>query len=589
VQSGLSSWEQQLTEENRQIAGRYRLTARLGGGAMGVVWRAQDERLHRVVAVKELLLHNKFDESESDKAKRRAMREARIAARLQHPNAITVYDAVTDDGQPWLIMEYLPSRSLAQVLTDMGTLPPHEVAEIGSQVASALTAAHKVGIVHRDVKPGNILLSDNGAVKITDFGISRATGDVTATATGTAVGTPAYFSPEVARGEDAEQSSDVFSLGATLYTAVEGTPPFGVADNTIALLHRVAEGRVRPPRKAGLLTDLLLTMLQDNPADRPTMAEAAEALASVAEQAREAEEPTSFVAQPVKQPVEKKAEKPTAVDVAPVAATRVAEPVREPEPAPEPAAVPAATPAAAPPVAPEPEPKPKPEPAPKPEPVAAPVAAATAPTAPVTPPRPPRTAQEDERRKKLIFVVLGATVVLIVIAGVVALLNTGDGDRNAGGTPSASETTTQQEQGQGQQPTEQDGTSDQSTTTPSTTEPVTTTEPPPTTTEQPAAQPQTPEQFITDYFGGLVADKAGTYAKLSPSFKAALAPSFADYEAFWNTYSAVQATNVVRQGENSVSATIVYTLRGGGTDSESNIYTLVKNGDTWLINTQNPF
>ncbi len=539
---------------------------------MGVVWRAQDERLHRVVAVKELLLHNKFDESESDKAKRRAMREARIAARLQHPNAITVYDAVTDDGQPWLIMEYLPSRSLAQVLTDMGTLPPHEVAEIGSQVASALTAAHKVGIVHRDVKPGNILLSDNGAVKITDFGISRATGDVTATATGTAVGTPAYFSPEVARGEDAEQSSDVFSLGATLYTAVEGTPPFGVADNTIALLHRVAEGRVRPPQKAGLLTDLLLTMLRDAPTDRPTMAEAAEALASVARQAREAEEPTSFVAQPVQQPVEKKAEKPTAVDVAPVAATRVAEPVAEPEPAskPEPSATPAAAPVAAP-VAET-----------KPEPAAAPPAAAS------TPPRPARTAEEDERRKRLIFVGLGVVVVLIVIAGVVALTTAGNSDGNAG-TPPTSSTTTQQEQGQQPVTSEQPTTTEQPTTVPTTTEPVTTSEPPPTTTEQPAAQPRTPEQFITDYFAGLIADKPGTYDKLSPSFKAALAPSYANYEAFWNTYSAVQATNVTSQGENRVSATIVYTLQDGTTQTESQVYSLVPNGDGWLINTQNPF
>ncbi|MCR3746344.1 serine/threonine-protein kinase [Lentzea californiensis] len=271
-----------MTDDGRLVAGRYRLSQRIGSGAMGVVWTAHDERLHRTVAVKQLLLQPGLAEADTDEAKRRAMREGRIAARLQHPHAVAVYDVAEDDSQPWLIMEYLPSKSLSAVLSERGTLPPRDVASIGMQVASALAAAHNAGIVHRDIKPGNILLGDDGTVKITDFGISRATGDVTVTATGMLAGTPAYLAPEVAKGYDPGSPSDVFSLGSTLYAAIEGEPPFGLSENTIALLHKVASGKVNPPRNAGPLTALLMRLLRAEPEDRPTMAEARDALAAVA-------------------------------------------------------------------------------------------------------------------------------------------------------------------------------------------------------------------------------------------------------------------------------------------------------------------
>ncbi|MFI9007299.1 serine/threonine-protein kinase [Actinosynnema sp. NPDC053489] len=271
-----------MSDDGRLVAGRYRLGRRIGSGAMGVVWQAHDERLHRTVAVKQLLLQPGLAESDTDEAKRRAMREGRIAARLQHPHAIAVYDVAEDDGQPWLVMEYLPSKSLSTALSERGTLPPRDVASIGSQVASALAAAHNAGIVHRDIKPGNILLGNDGTVKITDFGISRATGDVTVTATGMLAGTPAYLAPEVAKGYDPGPPSDVFSLGSTLYAAIEGAPPFGLNENTIALLHQVASGKVVPPKQAGPLTALLMRLLRAEPEDRPTMAEAREALAAVA-------------------------------------------------------------------------------------------------------------------------------------------------------------------------------------------------------------------------------------------------------------------------------------------------------------------
>ena len=231
-----------MSAEGRLITGRYRLEKRIGSGAMGTVWRAVDERLHRTVAVKQLLLQPGYTDEETEEARQRAMREGRIAARLQHQNAIVVFDVAEDEGQPVLVMESLPSQSLASVLTEQGVLPPQTVARIGAQVAGALAAAHMAGIVHRDLKPGNILLGDNGIAKITDFGISRAIGDVSVTKSGILAGTPAYLSPEVALGRDPAPASDVFSLGSTLYAAVEGEPPFGTDENAISLLHRVARG-----------------------------------------------------------------------------------------------------------------------------------------------------------------------------------------------------------------------------------------------------------------------------------------------------------------------------------------------------------
>lgn len=272
-----------MSDEGRLIAGRYRLHQGIGSGAMGVVWRAVDERLHRTVAVKQLLLQPGYTDEETEEARQRSMREGRIAARLQHQNAIAVFDVAEDEGQPVLVMEYLPSQSLGTVISEQGLLSPQRVAQIGAQVAGALAAAHMAGIVHRDLKPGNILLGDNGISKITDFGISRAIGDVSVTKSGILAGTPAYLSPEVALGRDPAPASDVFSLGSTLYAAIEGEPPFGVDDNAISLLHRVANGHVEPPRQAGPLAAGLMQLLLPDPVDRPTMAHARNILQAVAE------------------------------------------------------------------------------------------------------------------------------------------------------------------------------------------------------------------------------------------------------------------------------------------------------------------
>ena len=269
-------------EPGELVAGRYRVVSVVGRGAMGVVWLARDERLQRDVAIKELRLDTDVDGDAAGDAVQRTMREGRIGARLRHPNAIAVHDVVMHDGMPCLVMEYLPAESLAEVAATRGGLPPGDVAAIGAQVAAALAEAHANGVVHRDVKPDNVLLTADGTAKITDFGVSRAAGLASVTATGILAGTPAYLAPEVANGADADARSDVFSLGATLYAAIEGAPPFGLEDNAIALLHKVARDPVVPPRRAGPLTDLLLWLLRRDPAERPTMRVAHEALAAAA-------------------------------------------------------------------------------------------------------------------------------------------------------------------------------------------------------------------------------------------------------------------------------------------------------------------
>lgn len=272
-----------MSEEGALVAGRYRLQRRVGSGAMGVVWQGRDERLQRQVAVKQLLLQPGLDPARAEEARRRAMREGRVAARLHHPHAIGVYDVVIDEGLPVLVMEYLPSRSLAEILAERGSLEPATVARIGAQSASALAAAHAAGVVHRDIKPANILIAEDGTAKITDFGISHASGDVAVTQTGLVAGTPAYLAPEVAQGHRPAVNSDIFSLGATLYAAVEGTPPFGTSgENQLALLHKVAAGDVSPPQQAGPLTPVLNSMLRSDPESRLTAVQAGDALRAVA-------------------------------------------------------------------------------------------------------------------------------------------------------------------------------------------------------------------------------------------------------------------------------------------------------------------
>ena len=230
---------------DRVVAGRYRLVAPLGTGGMGTVWRAQDELLHREVAVKEVVLPPGLPEEEQEQLRERTRREARAAARLASPHAVTVYDVVEEDGKPFLVMELVEAPTLSHVVREQGPLPPAQVARIGLDLLSALESAHEVGIVHRDVKPSNVLVCPDGRVVLSDFGIARSTGDASLTSTGLVLGSPAYIAPERARGEVPGPASDLWSLGATLYTAVEGRPPYDTG-NALTTLTAVVSGDPEP-------------------------------------------------------------------------------------------------------------------------------------------------------------------------------------------------------------------------------------------------------------------------------------------------------------------------------------------------------
>lgn len=250
----------------RMVGRRYRLIERVGQGGMGIVWRAHDDVLGRTVAVKEVDLPQLGDVNRAE-LRERTMREARAAARLSHPNAVTVYDVIEEDGRPWIIMALVQAHSLAEVLRDSGPLPPARVAQIGLDVLSALEAAHAAGILHRDVKPGNVLLGHDGRVVLTDFGIATLEGDSSLTSTGLLMGAPAYIAPERARGLPAGPGSDLWSLGATLYAALEGRPPFD-RDTPMATLTALISEEPPVPRAGGPLTPVLLALLEPDPQRR---------------------------------------------------------------------------------------------------------------------------------------------------------------------------------------------------------------------------------------------------------------------------------------------------------------------------------
>jgi eukaryotic-like serine/threonine-protein kinase len=266
---------------DRLLSGRYRLIDQIGRGGMGTVWWAHDEVENREVAVKEVHLPHSFDERAKINLIRRTDREARAAGRIRHPGLVAMYDVVIEDSRPWLIMEYVAGRSLEDVFTEDGPISPLRVAEIGRQLLDALRAAHAAGIVHRDVKPSNVLLESSGRVVLTDFGIATYDGATTLTQTGTFMGSPAYVAPEAARGERATPASDLWSLGATLYAAVEGRPPYNY-DTAMATLSALVTSEPAPPVRAGALGPLLEGLLRKDPARRLTAEDAAALLSAAA-------------------------------------------------------------------------------------------------------------------------------------------------------------------------------------------------------------------------------------------------------------------------------------------------------------------
>ncbi|MFJ9939206.1 serine/threonine-protein kinase [Streptomyces erythrochromogenes] len=254
-------------DEGRLLAGRYRLGAVLGKGGMGTVWRAQDETLGRTVAVKELRFSSGVDDDEKRRLITRTLREAKAIARIRSGGAVTVYDVVDEDARPWIVMELIEGPSLAEFIRENGPLTPHRAAEVGLAVLDVLRAAHGQGILHRDVKPSNVLIAGNGRVVLTDFGIAQVEGDPSVTSTGMLVGAPSYISPERARGQKPGPPADMWSLGGLLYASVEGTPPYDKG-SALATLTAVMTEPVDPPKNAGPLTEVIYGLLAKDPARR---------------------------------------------------------------------------------------------------------------------------------------------------------------------------------------------------------------------------------------------------------------------------------------------------------------------------------
>ncbi|MET7731048.1 serine/threonine-protein kinase [Streptomyces sp. NPDC005402] len=254
-------------KSERLLAGRYRLGGVLGRGGMGTVWRAEDETLGRTVAVKELRFPSSIDEDEKRRLITRTLREAKAIARIRNTSAVTVYDVVDEDDRPWIVMELVEGKSLAEVIREDGLLEPKRAAEVGLAILDVLRSAHREGILHRDVKPSNVLISEDGRVVLTDFGIAQVEGDPSITSTGMLVGAPSYISPERARGHKPGPAADMWSLGGLLYAAVEGAPPYDKG-SAIATLTAVMTEPLEEPKNAGPLRDVIYGLLTKDPAQR---------------------------------------------------------------------------------------------------------------------------------------------------------------------------------------------------------------------------------------------------------------------------------------------------------------------------------
>jgi serine/threonine protein kinase len=268
-------------DTGRVIAGRYRLLAPIGRGAMGVVWRARDQLLDRDVAIKEVLISAMLSPQERANAYQRTLREAKTAARLNHPGVVTVYDVAEDEGRPWIIMQLVSAQSLDQVLSTSGPLSPRRTAEMGRQLLAALNSAHAAGVLHRDVKPSNVLLGRDDHAVLTDFGIATMTGDTRLTQTGMVMGSPGFTAPERIRGEDATPASDLWSLGATLYAAVEGHGPFERRGGAITTMSAIINEEAPVAPTAGALAPVIAALLRREPSDRPDAATATRMISEV--------------------------------------------------------------------------------------------------------------------------------------------------------------------------------------------------------------------------------------------------------------------------------------------------------------------
>ena len=498
------------------IAGRYTLEREVGRGGMGVVWLGRDEVLGRPVAIKRVGMFPGNSQADVD----RAAREARLAATLSHPNVVAVFDLATDGDQHWLVMEYVEGDNLSRAVRDEGPLPPEQAGELLGRAADALAAAHAEGIVHRDVKPSNLLVTRDGQVKLTDFGIARGDTEKSLTQTGLITGSPAYIAPEVAGGSSATTASDVWSLGATLYYALAGTPPYEATDNVLGTLFKIVHED--PPRlaDAGHLAPVLEATMHKDPAGRWTMAQVRDFLLAGPSAANE-----------------------DTARMAPVPAAVPTEESRDSHGEPEHTAIFAA------PVA-DPEPT-----------------AASAPVAATSPPdAPPRTSEpatgpagDGGRRRSplrsgaLLPLLLGL-VLVAVIGWIIWSLWPGDPQ----GTPTANQT---------QQSSPSKAESPSPSKSPSQSEP---------SAEEMSA-------FVEDYLSTVTSDPETTWNQLTPGFQEA-SGGFESYSGFWGGIESATPSNVQADPEAmTVSYSVDYVEQGGGTSSDQVTLELVQRGDRYLI------
>jgi hypothetical protein len=519
------------------IAGRYHVERVVGHGGMGSVWLCTDELLGRKVAVKQV--GTMPGETTLDVA--RALREARTSAALQHRNVVSIYDAVEEgDDRIWLVMEYVPGRTLAQILADEGSIPPERAVWIMEQVAEGLAAAHARGTIHRDVKPGNILVTADDVAKIGDFGIARTTGDPELTRAGLVTGTPAYFSPEVARGEPPTPAADVWALGATLYVAVEGRPMFPEQTNPIALLGVIASTSPPRPEHAGFLSEAIARMLDQDPGSRWSMTDAAYVLRRLRE-------------------------RHAAVDTR--AVTKQSAVVSPPAEAPP---VEAAPPVSAPAVS---------------APASAPAASAPASARAVPAPVATRPGGRRDRGGRLLVTGLVALLLIAAVGGFLLLRDVGpfagNGDtaRQASGrtsdSPAAQPTrdtkspTSTPSAGLSASPEggATGGASLDPSTSPSAGSPI------------PASSS---EQFVAGYYSALPGDTADGWASLSPQFQQRVG-SYDRYRGFWGTIRAVTVNSTEPVGSRAVDVSLTYTTDDGHTPSEVRRLYLEPSGDGYLI------
>ena len=513
-----------MSDDETRIGGRYRLVRQLAAGGMGTVWEGWDERLHRPVAVKKLGLVPGLTGPDAEVAAQRVMREARLTARLHHPNAVQVFDVVDDGGRPCLIMQYVPSRSLQEIVRTDGPLDPTSVARIGTQVAAALAAAHRAGIVHRDVKPGNVLIAEDGTAKITDFGISHAIDDVTLTTTGLVTGTPAYLAPEIARGGESNFASDVYSLGATLYMAVEGAPPAGTDSNPMATLHRVASGNTNPPVRSGPLTGMLLAMLAIEPAQRPEMVEIATRLTDV--RSEPAQNDLTWAIPRPQGPAE-----PSQGPPAPVPLPQELSPRTMALESPQP---PSGPPPGLPPLLPV-----QPEPASRPA-----------------------------RSLWPVLVAAAVVIALGVVLGVVLLSGNGSTGTNANGAPSGPPVTHASS-----------GSSAPSAGSSHSSQPPTSSSAPRSGRSSTSSRPPSASELagaVTDYYDLVPANLSAGWERLSRHFQTTKAQNRQTYDSYWNTVRRVDVLTSSGQPPSVAVATLRYHYKDGRTEVERTRFEFVR-------------